>query len=205
MAATGHRHAGRAVVRLAVLRAGSRFAPLGWLNMFTLIALGTGAAFLYSLVATVAPGLVPRCHARRPRRHPGLFRSGRRYRGARTARPGARAPRSRKNRRRYSRAARPCAQDRACACSKTARPRRCHSPRSKSATCCGSDPATRSRSTAPLSRVSSAVDESMLTGEPIPVEKDHWRPRHRRHAERQGQLRHAGGPHRCRDHARPSG
>jgi Cu+-exporting ATPase len=31
----------------------------GWLNMFTLIALGTGAAFLYSLVATAAPGLFP--------------------------------------------------------------------------------------------------------------------------------------------------
>jgi Cu+-exporting ATPase len=29
------------------------------LNMFTLIALGTGAAFLYSLVATFAPGLFP--------------------------------------------------------------------------------------------------------------------------------------------------
>jgi len=29
------------------------------LNMFTLIALGTGAAFLYSVVATVAPGLFP--------------------------------------------------------------------------------------------------------------------------------------------------
>jgi len=31
----------------------------GWLNMFTLIALGTGAAFLYSLVATLTPGLFP--------------------------------------------------------------------------------------------------------------------------------------------------
>jgi Cu+-exporting ATPase len=31
----------------------------GWLNMFTLIALGTGAAFLYSVVATVAPQLFP--------------------------------------------------------------------------------------------------------------------------------------------------
>jgi Cu+-exporting ATPase len=31
----------------------------GLLNMFTLIALGTGAAFLYSVVATVAPDLVP--------------------------------------------------------------------------------------------------------------------------------------------------
>jgi Cu+-exporting ATPase len=31
----------------------------GRLNMFSLIALGTGTAFLYSLVATVAPGLFP--------------------------------------------------------------------------------------------------------------------------------------------------
>jgi P-type Cu+ transporter len=31
----------------------------GYLNMFTLIGLGTGAAFLYSVVATVAPGLFP--------------------------------------------------------------------------------------------------------------------------------------------------
>jgi Cu+-exporting ATPase len=31
----------------------------GWLNMFTLIALGTGGAFLYSVVATVAPDLFP--------------------------------------------------------------------------------------------------------------------------------------------------
>ena len=35
----------------------------------------------------------------------------------------------------------------------------------------------------------SAVDESMLTGEPVPVEKARRRPRHRRHAERQWQLR----------------
>ncbi|MGK2922938.1 MAG: heavy metal translocating P-type ATPase [Methyloceanibacter sp.] len=31
----------------------------GWLNMFTLIGLGTGAAYLYSLVATIAPDLFP--------------------------------------------------------------------------------------------------------------------------------------------------
>jgi P-type Cu+ transporter len=31
----------------------------GWLNMFTLIGLGTGAAFLYSVLAVVAPGLFP--------------------------------------------------------------------------------------------------------------------------------------------------
>jgi P-type Cu+ transporter len=49
-----------------VLWAGWPFFERGWrsivtrrLNMFTLIALGTGAAFLYSAVATVAPGLFP--------------------------------------------------------------------------------------------------------------------------------------------------
>ncbi|NIA67508.1 heavy metal translocating P-type ATPase [Pelagibius litoralis] len=49
-----------------VLWAGWPFFERGWasvrtrnLNMFTLIALGTSAAFLFSLVATVAPGLFP--------------------------------------------------------------------------------------------------------------------------------------------------
>lgn len=49
-----------------VLWAGKPFFERGWasiwtrhLNMFTLIAIGVGAAFLYSLVATVAPGLFP--------------------------------------------------------------------------------------------------------------------------------------------------
>jgi len=49
-----------------VLWAGAPFFVRGWQsignrspNMFTLIALGTGAAYLYSLVAVVLPGLVP--------------------------------------------------------------------------------------------------------------------------------------------------
>ena len=49
-----------------VLWAGWPFFQRGWasvvsrnLNMFTLIALGTGAAYLYSLVAALAPGLFP--------------------------------------------------------------------------------------------------------------------------------------------------
>ena len=49
-----------------VLWAGEPFFERGWtslrtrhLNMFTLIAIGVGAAFLYSLVATLAPGLFP--------------------------------------------------------------------------------------------------------------------------------------------------
>lgn len=49
-----------------VLWAGAPFFVRGWrsvttlnLNMFTLIALGVGVAFIYSLVATVVPGLFP--------------------------------------------------------------------------------------------------------------------------------------------------
>ena len=49
-----------------VLWAGWPFFSRGWtslvtrkLNMFTLIAIGVGSAFLYSLVATLAPGLFP--------------------------------------------------------------------------------------------------------------------------------------------------
>jgi Cu+-exporting ATPase len=49
-----------------VLWAGWPFFERGWtsirtrhLNMFTLIAIGVGAAFLYSLFATVAPGIFP--------------------------------------------------------------------------------------------------------------------------------------------------
>ena len=49
-----------------VLWAGFPFFQRGWaslvsrhLNMFTLIALGTGAAYLYSVVATFAPGVFP--------------------------------------------------------------------------------------------------------------------------------------------------
>jgi P-type Cu+ transporter len=49
-----------------VLWAGAPFFARGWasvrnrsLNMFNLISLGTGAAYLYSVVASVAPGLFP--------------------------------------------------------------------------------------------------------------------------------------------------
>jgi Cu+-exporting ATPase len=49
-----------------VLWAGFPFFERGWIsirnrafNMFTLISLGTGAAYLYSVVATLAPGIFP--------------------------------------------------------------------------------------------------------------------------------------------------
>ena len=58
--AAGAGDAGRAVGRLAVLRARRAVGACRQsLNMFTLIALGTGTAWLYSVVATVAPGLFP--------------------------------------------------------------------------------------------------------------------------------------------------
>jgi len=50
----------------AVLWAGWPFFQRGWtsvrtrnLNMFTLIAMGTGVAWLYSVIATIAPGIFP--------------------------------------------------------------------------------------------------------------------------------------------------
>ncbi|MDE1977229.1 MAG: heavy metal translocating P-type ATPase [Elusimicrobia bacterium] len=55
-----------AVAAPVVLWAGAPFFARGWqslrrraLNMFTLIALGTGTAFLYSFLAVLAPGLFP--------------------------------------------------------------------------------------------------------------------------------------------------
>jgi Cu+-exporting ATPase len=49
-----------------VLWAGWPFFVRGWqslvtrnLNMFTLIAMGTGVAYVYSLLGTVAPGMFP--------------------------------------------------------------------------------------------------------------------------------------------------
>ena len=81
-------------------------------NMFTLIGIGTGAAFLYSAVATIAPERVPgRISDARRRRN--LLRHRRRHHRARAARPGSRAARAPSHRRRDSAAARPGAKDRA--------------------------------------------------------------------------------------------
>jgi P-type Cu+ transporter len=69
MQALGHRPVAWAQLILAtpvVLWGGAPFFERGWAsivnrypNMFTLIALGVGAAYLYSVVATVAPGVFP--------------------------------------------------------------------------------------------------------------------------------------------------
>ena len=66
MAPRAHQYLQFALAIPAVLWCGWPFFERGWrsltsghLNMFTLIALGTGAAFLYSVVAVFFPGLFP--------------------------------------------------------------------------------------------------------------------------------------------------
>ena len=102
------------------LWAGWPFFERGWaslktrnLNMFTLIAMGVGVAWGYSVVATVAPGLFPLGVPRRPWRGGCLFRSGGGHHDPCPARAGAGAESARSDRRRHPRAARSRAQDRA--------------------------------------------------------------------------------------------
>ena len=79
--------------------------------MFTLIALGTGAAYGYSVVATLAPGLFPRVVPRPRGRGRRLLRGGGGHHDAGAARPGARAPRPEPHERRDPGPARPRADD----------------------------------------------------------------------------------------------
>ena len=58
------------------------------LNMFTLIAMGTGVAWLFSVVATVAPGIFPDAF-RMDGRGRCLLRGRRRHHHAGAARAGA--------------------------------------------------------------------------------------------------------------------
>ena len=89
-------------------------------NMFTLIGLGVAVAYVYSVVAVVAPGLFPAAF----RDHDGGVRCLLRARGgdrdAGAARAGARAARARPHRRRDSRAAEAGAQARPARCGRTA-------------------------------------------------------------------------------------
>ena len=102
-----------------VLWAGWPFFERGWtsvrtmkLNMFTLIAMGTGVAWLFSVVATVAPGIFPDAfrHGRHGRR---LLRGRGRHHHPGPARAGARAARPRADLRCHPGAARPDPEDRA--------------------------------------------------------------------------------------------
>ena len=103
-----------------VLWGGAPFFRRGWesianrhLNMFTLIALGTGVAYLYSLVAALAPGIFPASFRTPEGDRAGLFRGGGGHRDAGAARAGAGTARPLANLERDPRPARPRAE--ACA------------------------------------------------------------------------------------------
>ena len=141
-----------------VLWAGWPFFVRGWasivnrsLNMFTLIGLGAGAAYLFSVVAALAPGSVSRIVSRRRRRGAGLLRGRRRHHRAGAARPGAGAARAQPDRR----AIRRCwASRRRPRASQRRRPRRRRPARSRRhpAIACACGPARKSRSTASCRR-----------------------------------------------------
>ena len=200
------RDAGRALGRLAVLRARlARRSCTRSLNMFTLIALGVGAAYGYSVRRDARARALSRSRsASTAARSPVYFEAAAVIVDARAARPGARAARAQPHRR--ARSAR-------CSASRR-RPRGASRPTAARRTCrstsvaasaigCACGRARRSRSTASCSKGASAVDESMITGEPIPVEKRAGRSRdRRRRVNGTGTLRDARRARRRRHAAR---
>jgi Cu+-exporting ATPase len=160
-----------------VLWAGWPFFERGWasivnrsLNMFTLIALGTGMAWVYSVVGALAPGLFPasfRTHGAEV----GLY-----FEAAsvitvlvllgQVLELRARSQTSSAIGHCFAWRRRPRAGSGATEPRKT-----CRSSRCRSATGCACAPARKSLSTGVVLEGRSPVDESMVTGESIPVEK----------------------------------
>ena len=70
------------------------------LNMFTLIGLGVGVAYLYSLIATLFPGIFPASFRDEAGAGRGVFRSGGRDRHTRVVGPSARTACAQPDRRR---------------------------------------------------------------------------------------------------------
>ena len=170
------------------------------LNMFTLIALGTGVAWLYSVVATVAPGLFPpRCAA--PTADAGLFRAGRRHRRAGAGRPGAGAARPRRHRRRHQGAARAWRRAPRCGSAPTATTTKCAIDQIAVGDRLRVRPGEKVPVDGTVSEGAAPVDESTITGEPMPVTKESRRQGDRRHGQSQRRLRHDGREGRRRHHA----
>ena len=140
-------------------------------NMWTLISIGVGAAYVYSVVATLFPGHLPAPVPRPWRRGAGLFRGGGGDRRAGLPRPGAGAASARERTGSAIRALLDLAP-------KTAR--RIGDDGSESdvpleEVQAGDRLRVRPGDSVPVDGTvlegRSSVDESMMTGEPVPVEK----------------------------------
>ena len=161
-----------------MLWGGWPFFVRGWasvvnrhLNMFTLIALGVGAAYGFSVVATLAPGLFPASFRGHGDQVAVYFEPAAvivtlvllgqvlELRARSRTSAAIKEP------------ARPRADDGASHRRVGRGDTTCRSSTCTSAIGCACGPASGSRSTASCSRAATSVDESMVTGEPIPVEK----------------------------------
>ncbi len=172
-----------------VLWGGWPFFQRGWTsivnrstNMFTLIAMGTGVAYFYSLVATVFPASISCASISRDGRNAaGVFRSCGGDHDAGAARAGAGTARSQPHRRGHPRVAGSVSEDGArLHCAEVGR-----NEHEEDIPLDQVKPGDRLR-VRPGEKVpvdgtvlegSSAVDESMITGESIPVSKEPGSPR----------------------------
>ena len=186
-----------------VLWVGWPFFERGWaslktrnLNMFTLIAMGTGVAWVYSVVATLAPGVFPPAFREMGGAVPVYFEAA----AVITVLVLLGQVLELRARERTGGAIRALLD----LAPKTARRVRADGadedvPLEHVAV--GDRLRVRPGDKVPIDgeivEGKSAIDESMITGESMPVAKSDWRARHRRHGERERKLCHAGRPRRA--------